>query len=69
MKREALSLVVACTNSNDGCTWKGEVRYAEVTNKTTFKIIINIFIIVRTIVTGVCWFMLGMTSTLSESSS
>jgi len=29
MKREALSLVIACPNSNDGCLWKGEVRNVE----------------------------------------
>ena len=30
MKREVLSLVVTCSNSPDGCKWKGEVRYIEV---------------------------------------
>ena len=30
MKREVLSLVVTCPNSPDGCKWKGEVRYIEV---------------------------------------
>ncbi|XP_078357981.1 TNF receptor-associated factor 2-like [Oculina patagonica] len=29
MKREVLSLVVACPNTSDGCVWKGEVRYIE----------------------------------------
>ena len=30
MKREVLSLVVACPNSSDGCEWRGEVRYIDV---------------------------------------
>lgn len=30
MKREVLSLVVACPNSSDGCEWRGEVRHIEV---------------------------------------
>jgi len=29
MKREVLSLVVACPNSSDGCKWRGEVRYID----------------------------------------
>lgn len=29
IKREALSLITDCPNSNDGCTWKGEVRHLE----------------------------------------
>lgn len=35
MKREVLSLVVACPNSSDGCAWKGEVRYIEVSHTIT----------------------------------
>ena len=34
MKREALSLVVACPNSNIGCVWKGEVRNVEVSKSS-----------------------------------
>lgn len=30
MKREVLSLVVACPNSSDGCEWRGEVRHIDV---------------------------------------
>jgi len=29
VKREVLSLIVACSNSKDGCLWKGEVRHSE----------------------------------------
>ena len=32
MRREILALVVHCTFMEDGCVWKGEVRYLEVCN-------------------------------------
>ena len=38
MKREVLSLIVECSNSNDGCTWKGEVRNLEVKRKQPVSI-------------------------------
>lgn len=30
MKREVLSLIIDCPNSDDDCKWKGEVRHSEV---------------------------------------
>ena len=30
MRREILAIVVYCTFMEDGCIWKGEVRYLEV---------------------------------------
>ena len=30
MRREVEAIVVFCTFTDDGCTWKGEVRHLEV---------------------------------------
>ena len=30
MRREVLALVVHCSFMEDGCAWRGEVRYLEV---------------------------------------
>ena len=37
MKREVLSLIIDCPNSDDDCKWKGEVRHSEVKFKNEYK--------------------------------
>ena len=50
MKREVLSLVVACPNSSDGCEWRGAVRHIEVSQNVTLVLqLINCYKINTTV--------------------